>query len=263
MKLGMYIRMILLFVMTGSAVFSFGQKTIALDNWFNRETHAKTGKIFHYTWDDTENSGFSIMAQTFRDMGASLLTLETAPAAQNLKTAGVYIIVDPDTISENPDPNYVQPADIKAIEKWVRKGGVLVLMSNDKPNAEFTHFNRLASVFGFRFRPVTLNPVEGRNWDMGAETVFPDHPLFRNVRKIYMKETTPIVLDKNARPLVRDNGDGEVFIAETGYGKGYVLAIGDPWLYNEYVDNRRLTSDFDNDKALVNFCSFLVSKAKR
>ena len=98
---------------------------------------------------------------------------------------------------------------------------------------------------------------------MGAENVFPDHPLFRDVRKIYMKETAPIVLDKNARALVRDNGDGEVFIAETEFGKGYVLAIGDPWLYNEYVDNRRLTTDFDNDKALENFCSFLVSKAKR
>lgn len=263
MKRGIHIHVMLLFILTGAANFCFAQKTIALDNWFNRETHAKTGKIFHYTWEDTENSGFSIMAQTFRNMGASLLTLESAPTARNLKTAGVYIIVDPDTLSENPNPNYVQPADIKAIEKWVKKGGVLVLMSNDKPNAEFTHFNRLASVFGFRFRPVTLNPVQGRNWDMGAETNFPDHPLFRDVRKIYMKETTPIVLDKNAIALVRDNGNGEVFIAETRYGKGYVLAIGDPWLYNEYVDNRRLTTDFDNDKALVNFCSFLVSKARR
>ncbi|MDP2338392.1 MAG: hypothetical protein Q8N05_18455 [Bacteroidota bacterium] len=38
---------------------SSAQKTVGLDNWFNHENNAKTGKIFHYTWDDQANSGFS------------------------------------------------------------------------------------------------------------------------------------------------------------------------------------------------------------
>ena len=238
------------------------QKTVALDNWFNRETHAKTGKIYHYTWDDTANSGFSILGDIFKSNGAKLKTIEEAPTKANLKDAGIYIIVDPDTTSENPNPNYVQPKDIKVIRNWVKKGGVLLLMTNDGPNAEFTHFNKLAEVFGFTFIPTMLNPVINRDWEMGAETNLPDHPLFSGVKKIYMKEVAPIVLSKKAKPLVYDDATKKVIIAETNYGKGYVLAVGDPWLYNEYIDHRLLPVHFDNDKAAVNLVKLLLEKAK-
>ncbi len=245
---------------SGSIIFA--QKTVFLDNWYNRETHAKTGKIFHYTWDDTANSGFSILGELFKDRGAQLVTLEEAPSKDNLKNASVYIIVDPDTTSENPKPNYVQPSDIKAVKKWVKQGGVLLLMSNDGPNAEFTNFNKLAMEFGFCFIPITLNPVINRDWEMGAETKLPVHPLFKGVKKIYLKEVAPIVLSKGAKPLVYDGDTDNIFIAETNYGKGYVLAIGDPWLYNEYTDHRYLPEDFDNDKAAINLVNFLLDKAK-
>ena len=43
------------FVLCVLTTGSFAQKTVGLDNWFNHETNAKTGKIFHYTWDDQEN----------------------------------------------------------------------------------------------------------------------------------------------------------------------------------------------------------------
>lgn len=237
-----------------------GQPTIFLDNWFNHETHAKTGKIYHYTWDDTLDSGFSQLGERFSDQGARLVTLSAAPDARNLRDAAFYIIVDPDTTRENPSPHYVTGEDIKAVKRWVRKGGVLLLMANDGPNAEFTHFNRLAGAFGFTFHPQTLNPVTGRNWEMGAETHLPVHPLFTGVNKIYMKEVAPIVLSKGAAPVLK-NDDGAVFIAETRFGKGYVLAVGDPWLYNEYIGHSRLTPDFDNGKAAANLVRLLLSKA--
>ncbi|HNU78781.1 MAG: DUF4350 domain-containing protein [Prolixibacteraceae bacterium] len=237
------------------------QTTVALDNWFNHEIHAKTGNVFHYTWEDTLDSGFSQLGDLFTLQGARLLTLAGPPTKKSLKNAGVYIIVDPDTTRENPSPNYVTDKDVRTIFRWVKKGGVLLLMSNDGPNAEFTHFNRLAGAFGFTFHPLTLNPVTGRNWEMGAETNFPDHPLFKGVSKIYMKEVAPITLAGKASSVLK-NDDGSIFIAETNFGKGYVMAVGDPWLYNEYIGHSRLTVDFENGKAANNLVKLLLGKVK-
>jgi unsaturated rhamnogalacturonyl hydrolase len=236
------------------------QSTVGLDNWFNHETNAKTGKIFHYTWDDTLDSGFSQLGSVFLSQGARLSTLVTAPSKKALAGIDIYIIVDPDTTRENPNPNYVTPGDIKTISKWVKKGGVLLLMANDGPNCEFTHFNKLAEEFGLHFVPVTLNPVLNNNWEMGAETNLPDHPLFKGVKKIYMKEVAPIILSKMSKPVLRD---GEyIFIAETEYGKGYVMAIGDPWVYNEYIGHSRLPVSFENGKAAVNLVKYLLKPGK-
>ena len=246
-------------LLTGSLTVS-SQPTVLLDNWFNHETHAKTGKIYHYTWEDSLDSGFSQLGALFMQKGARLATLDGPPTKNALKTGTVYVIVDPDTTRENPSPNYVTPGDVKAVKQWVKKGGVLLLMSNDGPNAEFTHFNRLAGAFGFTFHPQTLNPVTGRNWQMGAETNFPDHPLFGGVSKIYMKEVAPISLYGKALPVLK-NDDGAVFIAEAHYGKGYVLAVGDPWLYNEYIGHSRLTPDFDNNRAAENLVKLLLRNA--
>ncbi len=236
------------------------QPGVGLDNWFNRELNSKTGKLYHYTWSDSANSGFSQLGGWFMGEGARLVTVDGPPTSQLLRSLAVYIIVDPDTTRENPAPHYVSPRDVKTISHWVKRGGVLLLMANDGPNSEFTHFNRLAGVFGFQFRPLTLNPVEGRNWEMGAETNLPTHPLFEGVSKIYMKEVAPILLSKKAQPVLKDGPD--IFIAEAAYGRGYVLAVGDPWLYNEYVDHNRLPEDFENDKAAVNLARHLLGKAR-
>lgn len=249
-----------LFVMTA---VSSAQKTVGLDNWFNHETNAKTGKIFHYTWDDTENSGFSQLGDLFKKRGASLKTIGTAPTSRSLKNVNVYIIVDPDTTKENPAPNYLQPNDIKFLKKWVSNGGVLLLMGNDGPNCEFTHFNQLTTEFGFKLIPKTLNPVLNRDWEMGAETKFINHPLFAGVKKIYMKEVADIALSKDAKSVLKDADTGANFIAETNYGKGYVLLVGDPWLYNEYIDHALLPESFENLKVANNLVDLLLSKVKK
>ncbi len=236
------------------------QVNISLDHWYNNEISAKTGLPFHYIWPDTENSGFSRLGEVFVQEGGKLSSLEHAPKTADLAKTDIYIIVDPDTTSENPSPNYISGPDIKVIKKWVKKGGVLLLMANDKPNCEFTHFNQLASQFGMSFNAVTLNPVTGKNWDMGAETNLPDHPLFKGVNKIYMKEVASINTSGNAKKILID--DNNTYIAECSFGKGFVLAIGDPWLYNEYIDNDRLPQDFENRKAAENLVSYLIGKVK-
>lgn len=258
-----YLRMCLSAAFLSALFFiqdSSAQPVVGLDNWFNREVSQKTGRPYHYLWTDTEWSGYSRWSEIFTSEGAVLRTVEK-PVARVLKEIDVYIIVDPDTTAESKTPNYILPEDIKAITRWVKKGGVLAVLANDAPNCEFTHLNQLMERFGMRFNHVTLHPVTGTEWEMGACTDLPDHPLFRGVKKIYLKEVSDISLSGKAVPVLTENG--RVLMAEAGYGKGYVLAVGDPWIYNEYIDHDRLPESFENRKAAVNLTRLLLEKVKK
>lgn len=151
--------------------------------------------------------------------------------------------------------------DIKVIKKWVKKGGTLALLGNDAPNCEFTHFNQLVSQFGMSFNHVTLHPVTGTNFEMGASKDLPDHPLFKGVSKIYLKEVSDINISGAANPILTENG--KVLIAEVKYGKGYVFVIGDPWIYNEYIDHDLLPESFDNRRAAENLTDMLLGYVKK
>jgi unsaturated rhamnogalacturonyl hydrolase len=183
------------------------------------------------------------------------------PLASVLSKINVYIIVDPDTTTESKVPNYIMSDDIKAIRNWVKRGGVLAILANDGPNCEFTHLNELAREFGMSFNHVTLHPVTGTNFEMGASTNLPDHPLFKGVTKIYIKEVSDINISGTAKPILTENG--KVLMAENKFGKGYVFAIGDPWIYNEYIDHDRLPESFDNRKAAENLTDLLLGMVKK
>lgn len=232
-------------------------QVVGLDNWFNRET--KNGASYHYLWNDTADSGYSRWGKIFTDNGAKITTIEK-PTDAALNKIQVYIIVDPDTTTENPSPNYISAENIKAITKWVKKGGVLMILANDAPNCEFTNLNKLMANFGMTFDHVTDHPVTGRQWEMGAFTRFGQHPVFNGIAKIYMKEISSIRLSGNAKPVLEENK--KVYMAENKYGKGFVVAVGDPWIYNEYIDHGRLTTDFENRKAAENLTAYLLKQAK-
>ena len=236
------------------------QPVVGLDNWYNCEVNVKTGIPFHYLWTDTIFSGYSRWGKIFTGKGARLITIGK-PDEDVLSEMNIYIIVDPDTITESKSPNYIMPDEVKIIEKWVRNGGVLALLANDAPNCEFTHFNRLASQFGMTFNHVTLHPVTGDNFEMGASKNLPDHPLFKGVTKIYLKEISDINLSGTSKSILTENG--KVLIAENRYGKGYVFVIGDPWIYNEYIDHDRLPESFENHKAAENLTDILLGYAKK
>jgi len=239
---------------------AFSQPVVGLDYWYNHETNAKTGKPFHYLWTDTLFSGYSRWGEIFTGRGAKITTIGR-PDAAVLSKINIYIIVDPDTTTENPAPNYLLADDIASIKKWVNDGGVLAVLANDAPNCEFTHLNKLMAEFGMKFNHVTLHPVTGTNYEMGACTNLPDHPLFKGVKKIYIKEVSDLAITGTAKAILTEKG--EVLMAENKFGKGYVFAIGDPWIYNEYIDHDRLPESFENRKAAENLTDLLLSFTKK
>jgi unsaturated rhamnogalacturonyl hydrolase len=249
---------IIVFVLITPELFS--QPVVGLDNWFNHETDTRTGKPYHYLWTDSAFSGFSRWGEIFTNRGAKITTI-AKPYPEILSKINIYIIVDPDTTTESPKPNYILSDDNIAIKKWVEAGGVLAVLANDAPNCEFTHLNQLMSQFGMRFNHVTLHSVAGDNFEMGASTNLPDHPLFKGVHKIYLKDISDINLTGKAKAILTEKG--KVIIAENKFGKGYVFAIGDPWIYNEYIDHDRLPASFDNRRAAENLTDLLLGYAKK
>jgi hypothetical protein len=235
------------------------QPVVGLDNWFNHETNAKTGKPFHYLWTDSAFSGYSRWGDIFTKKGAKITTTGK-PVSGVLKKIDVYIIVDPDTTTETPSPNYINPEDINSIKRWVANGGVLAVMANDGPNCEFSHLNKLMIKFGMTFNHVTLHRVTGNDFEMGASTNLPNHRLFKEVTKIYIKEVSDINLSGSAKAILTEKG--KVLMAENKFGKGYVFAIGDPWIYNEYIDHDRLPESFENRKAAENLTELLLSYSR-
>ncbi|MCJ8208512.1 glycoside hydrolase family 88 protein [Mucilaginibacter sp. RS28] len=236
-------------------------KTVLLDSYFNSETRKDvTGKIipFHYKWDELSNNGFSLFGHIFDNYGFKKATLEQAPDAANLKKADVFIIVDPDIPKENPNPNYIEAPHVKAISEWVKDGGVLLVFNNDTGNAEFNHLNKLMAKFGMQFNLNSRNHVEGSQFEQGAIMIPANNQIFKEARKIYVKEISTLNLTAPAKPALEDKGD--VIIAVAKYGKGTVFAVGDPWFYNEYLDGRKLPPSFENFTAANDLVKWVVKQ---
>ena len=237
-------------------------KTVFLDYFFNSETKKdSTGRIlpFHYKWEEMPNSGFSFWGNVFRNYGVKTEALAEAPTSANLKRANIYIIVDPDTKEENQHPNFVGPDHIKAIADWVKAGGVLVLMGNDIGNAEFDHFNQLAGQFGIQFNQDSRNKVPGNDFAKGEILAPVGHPIFTTAKELYLKEISTLAVTPPAKPILQDKGD--VIMAVAKVGRGTVFAVGDPWLYNEYVDGRKLPPEFDNFRAARDLARWLIRQS--
>ena len=98
-----------------------------------------------------------------RRLGATTSTLSSAPSAASLGSADVYIIVDPDTATEAPHPNFISPVDVDAITSWVKRGGVLILMANDPGNCEFEHLRRAPAMPSSGSATATSNSGDCRN----------------------------------------------------------------------------------------------------
>jgi unsaturated rhamnogalacturonyl hydrolase len=237
--------------------------TVLLDSYFNNEMRKdSTGRLvsWHYKWEEEDDGGYSVWGHVFNDYGVRAETLREAPTRVNLKVADIYIITDPDTPQESDSPHYVEQPDIEAITDWVRAGGVLVLMGNDKGNAEFEHFNRLAARFGIHFNEDSRNRVQGNDFEMGKIVVTPPNPIFETARNLFLKDICTLAVRSPARALVVDKGD--VIMATAKFGRGAVFAVGDPWLYNEYTDGRKLPPEYDNFKAAQDLTRWLIGQAR-
>jgi unsaturated rhamnogalacturonyl hydrolase len=237
-------------------------KVAALDSYFNNETRKDvtgTPVLFHYKWDELSNPGFWFFGHVFRNYGVSTKELTAAPTAENLRNADIYIIANPDNPAKVTQPNYVDDAHVKAVTDWVKNGGVLLLMENNAGNSDFEHFNKLGDAFGIHFNEVTRNTVEGKKFEQGKLMVPAGNPVLKNAKQIYMKEICTLALKPPAAPALEDKGD--VLMAISHLGKGTVLAIVDPWLYNEYVDGRKLPPDYQNFEAAQDLVRWVVQQS--
>jgi len=238
-------------------------RTVVLDSYFNNEIkkdQSGNDQSWHYKWEERPNGGFSFWGEQFQNSGFKLNTLYQAPTLANLKNAAVYIIVDPDFEKENPNPKFISAADIKQVSEWVKGGGVLVLMGNDAPNVELTNFNKLANVFGVHFNGDSKGTVPvPTNFETAKVLVPAGNEIFKS-KDLFIKEYSSLKLSGNAKSILKDK-DGDDVMSVTKFGKGTVFVIGDPWLYNEYVDGRKIPANYKNFEAGQELVNWLVKQA--
>lgn len=237
-------------------------KTIVMDNYFNRETKEDAfGKkiVFHYKWWEKDNGGFSFMGHIFNKFGAGTKVLDEAPAAVNLKNVSVYFLIDPDWPKENKTPNYIEQKHIDAIYNYVKNGGILVMMANDSNNVEFKNYNKLAEKFGIHWNENMRHDVIDNKFEQGALFFDEADAIFGKVKKVFIKQLCTQTINKPAVSLYSENG--EVIISMATVGKGKVLAVGDPWFYNEYVDGRKIPAEYENYQAAENMVGWLLKQA--
>jgi unsaturated rhamnogalacturonyl hydrolase len=249
--------------MEQASTVALGQGKVALmDGWFNSQVRKNAfgpERLFHYKWDEDANEGDSLFGYALERYGVKLGELPAAPTLANLKGAQIYVIVSPDNPAKNPVPHYVDKASGDAIEAWVKAGGVLLLMSNDRDNTEFEHFNTLSDRFGMHFNPVLSHHVIEPDHGPGEVRIPPGTGIFGDGWTAYMKDTSTITLSKTAKAVVTDKGD--IMIAVAHVGKGAVMGVVDPWFYNEYADGRKM-GQYRGFEAAEDVAGWLVKEAK-
>ena len=236
------------------------KKVVLLDNFFNNEWKTVKGKQvkWHYLWDDESMGGFSQLGDLFKKEGAALETLADAPTANNLKDASIYIIADPDDAKETASPNLMTQEYADQIARWVKKGGVLVLFANDSSNCELDHFNILSKKFGITFNKDNRLVVQDPHFEQGEVPIPKGHSIFPTAENIYIKGICSVTATAPAEVVLKTDQFDVMAVAR--YGKGTVFALGDPWIYNEYIAHWRLPAHFQNDKAAADWVKWLLAR---
>ena len=240
-----------------------GRKVI-MDNYFNRESKIDAfgnKVIFHYKWKERDNGGFSFVQSILEKYGIQPELLEEAPTRQNLSAVSVYFLIDPDFPKENKSPNYISDQHADILYDFVKMGGILIMMANDSNNVEFTHYNELAKRFGIHWNENMRHDVINNQFEQGLLIIPPKNQIFSNGRRIFIKQLCTQTIQYPAKPLLLDNG--EVVMSIATIGKGSVIAIGDPWLYNEYVDGRKLPKEYENYQAAEELIQWLLKNAHK
>jgi len=218
------------------------QTVVALDGFHNNESKMPD----HYQWDGTSEGSFTKLGKAFREHDVQVETIRTRIDGKALAGVRLLIIVDPDTPDETSDPKYIEGAEIETLVQWVNNGGRLVLLGNDKGHAEFTHFNKLASHFGIQFLEETFPKVSGKAiLEAGGADA-----IFEGGLKAYLVEVAPLKLSAPAQSMMRVDGTDVMALARVG--SGMVFALGDPWLYDEYIERA------DNVKIATNLFTMLL-----
>jgi unsaturated rhamnogalacturonyl hydrolase len=234
---------------------------VVIDGWFNSQLRTDAfgqQAEFHYKWNTWDNPGYSSFSHLFHEFGAQTTEHDAEPTLANLKGADVYVIASPDNLDKNPNAHFANAEDATQLAEWVKAGGVLVIMENDTSFADLDHFNVIGDKFGIHFNSVLRKHVIGTNWEQGRIDIDGKGSIFRHPHTIYVKDVCTITVTKPARDVL-DEGD-DVFMATVKYGKGTVVAMTDPWLYNEYTGVRKLPDLYDNYAAGKEFVRWILEQ---
>jgi unsaturated rhamnogalacturonyl hydrolase len=212
---------------------------VAMDCYHNNETTP------HYLWAETDLGGYSQYAVIVRANGGDTMSIKTAMDSTVLAPVDVLIMSDPDTPTESANPKYVTAAEADALDKWVQRGGILMLLSNNVGNCEFTNFNVLANKFG-----ITFNQDTYANGPL--LTGLPNHPFFTNCDTLNIVDMCTQTIISPAQSVYAPGG--KVLISTSSKGKGTVFALGDPWMYNEHI------VDKDNKVCSTNVLKWLFTQ---
>lgn len=98
--------------------------------------------------------------------------------------------------------------------------------------------------------------VPGKEYEYGMIHIEQGNPVFPHTKTVYIKELVTLALAEPAKPVMTKEGD--VLAAVSHYGKGKVFVVGDPWLYNEYVDGRMIPIQYQNYQAAKDLVDWLV-----
>jgi unsaturated rhamnogalacturonyl hydrolase len=69
---------------------------------------------------------------------------------------------------------------------------------------------------------------------------------------VYLVEVAPLKLVAPAEPVLTDNGTDIMALAHVG--RGMVFDVGDPWLYDEYIERN------DNPRVATNLFRMLLEQ---
>ena len=97
-------------------------------------------------------------------------------------------------------------------------------------------------------------------FETGAVRINSPNLIFKKTKKIYLKEISVLKVTSPGSALL--STDGDVIIATARYGKGMVFAVGDPWLYNEYLDGRKIPAEYENFTAAKELIGWALTNAK-
>ncbi len=103
--------------------------------------------------------------------------------------------------------------------------------------------------------------MQGNQFEQGAVIIPAGHPIFSSAQKIYAKEVATLTVKAPAVAVLTK--EGKNIIATSKYGKGSVFVIGDPWLYNEYTDGRKLPADCHNFQAAQDLVRWTLTQSKK
>ena len=120
---------------------------------------------------------------------------------------------------------------------------------------------KLSNIFGINFSNLSRNMVLGNEFATGAVILSEENELFKSAKKAYLKEVSILEIKQPAKAVI--SKDNEVVMAVSKYGKGTVFSVGDPWLYNEYVDGTKIPAEYENFLAGTELAKWLVNQVKK